>query len=952
MQQDAPDALLLVENFDYPAGSLLTANGWTAHSGAGTNPLAVSAPGLAYPGYPQSDIGNAVRTATSGEDANKSFGAQTTGTVYAGVIVNVSDAVVDPLDVGGYFFHLGPDPIGTSFRGRIYVKKNASNAIAFGITKASTSVAADIAYTGFNYALNTNYLLVMKYTIVDGAANDTVSLIINPALPGTEPAATVTAPDSGASDINPGTVAIRQGSTATAPTVAVDAIRVGQSWEDIMGSGPTPTPTTTPSLTPTPTATPTGTPTMTPSPSPVGAAGVVISQVYGGGGNAGAPLTNDYVELYNAGSTTVDLSTWSVQYSGPTGTGTWQVTPLTGSIAPGHYFLVQEAAGATTSGSLPTPDVIGTIAMGSIAGKVALLRDQVAQAGACPSGAVVADVVGYGITANCFEGTAPAPAPSNTTSDLRGDGGCIDTNNNNADFATAAPDPRNSASTHACGGATPTPTATFTPTGTPTATPTGTPTVTPTPSPVGTPGVRVSQVYGGGGNAGAPLTNDYIELFNAGASTVDLSTWSVQYSGATGTGTWQVTALSGSIAPGHYYLIQEAAGATTSGSLPPPDAVGTIAMGGTAGKVVLVSDQVAQAGACPSGTSVVDLVGYGITANCFEGAGPAPAPSNTMSDFRLNSGCLDTNNNSTDLEIGEPTPRNSASPANTCGGPSPTPTPKTLFDYDGDRKSDISVYRPSAGNWYLQRSTAGFYGVSFGNSTDRIAPADYDGDGKTDIAVYRPSTGVWYITYSSNGTVVYYVFGLPEDLPTPADYDGDGRADVSVFRPSSGTWYRLNSSNGGFVAIQFGANGDRPTLGDFDGDRKADVAIFRPSTGAWYQMFSSNGSFFGEAFGISTDKIAQADYDGDGKTDIAIYRPSESLWYVKRSATGTYVPYVFGLAQDIPVPADFDGDGKADIGVFRPSDGTWYIVKSTNGGYIIYQFGQNGDRPTQNAFGG
>ena len=174
----------------------------------------------------------------------------------------------------------------------------------------------------------------------------------------------------------------------------------------------------------------------------MGPPGVVISQVYGGGGNAGAPYTNDYIELFNAGTSTVDLSTWSVQYASATGTSGWLVTNLAGTIAPGHYFLIQQAAGATPSGSLPTPDVIGTIAMGGTAGKVVLVSDQVPQAGSCPSGETVKDFIGYGVTANCFEGPAPAPAPSNTTVDLRGDGGCIDTNNNSTDFSTGDPAPR------------------------------------------------------------------------------------------------------------------------------------------------------------------------------------------------------------------------------------------------------------------------------------------------------------------------------------------------------------------------------------------------------------------------------------------------------------------------------------------------------------------------------
>ena len=281
-----------------------------------------------------------------------------------------------------------------------------------------------------------------------------------------------------------------------------------------------------------------------------------------------------------------------------------------------------------------------------------------------------------------------------------------------------------------------------------------------------------------------------------------------------------------------------------------------------------------------------------------------------------------------------------------------TPLPTTSFDYDGDGRTDFSVFRPAAGSWFLQQSTAGFNAVSFGTATDKIAPADYDGDRKIDIAVYRPSTGTWYISKSSDGTFISYVFGVAGDAPVPADYDGDGLADIAVFRESIGTWFRQNSSNGAFVVNQFGIAGDRPTIGDFDGDSKADIAIFRPVEGAWYQLFSSTNTFFGEQFGIGTDVITPADYDGDGVTDISIYRPSDSLWYVKRSSDSTYEPYVFGLPTDIPTPADYDGDGKADIAVFRPSDAMWYAVKSDGGDFIIFQFGQPGDKPTQSAYSG
>ena len=274
----------------------------------------------------------------------------------------------------------------------------------------------------------------------------------------------------------------------------------------------------------------------------------------------------------------------------------------------------------------------------------------------------------------------------------------------------------------------------------------------------------------------------------------------------------------------------------------------------------------------------------------------------------------------------------------------------TAFDYDVDGQTDVSVFRPSDGAWYLQRSQAGLFGAQFGFGTDKIAPADYDGDGKTDIAVYRPTDGIWYVLRSTDGNVSYYVFGLADDLPTPADYDGDGKADVSVFRPSTGTWYRQNSSDGSFFGIQFGTSEDKPIVGDFDGDGKSDITVFRPSSGAWYWINSLNGSIHGENFGFGSDIVTPADYDGDGKTDIAVFRPSDGYWYARNSSDGAFIYNIFGLANDIPAPADFDGDGKADICVFRPSDGTWYRKNSSNGQFIAYQFGTNGDKPTQTAF--
>jgi uncharacterized protein len=170
-----------------------------------------------------------------------------------------------------------------------------------------------------------------------------------------------------------------------------------------------------------------------------------ISQVYGGGGNSGAVYTHDFIELFNAGDVAVDITGWSVQYASAAGTS-WQVTPLSGIVQPGGYYLIQQAQGAGGTQPLPTPDATGSIAMSATNGKVALVNQTTALTGSCPLSPEVVDFVGFGSTANCFEGTAGTPTLSNTTAAIRNAGGCVDTDDNAADFTVGAPEPRNSAS--------------------------------------------------------------------------------------------------------------------------------------------------------------------------------------------------------------------------------------------------------------------------------------------------------------------------------------------------------------------------------------------------------------------------------------------------------------------------------------------------------------------------
>ena len=188
---------------------------------------------------------------------------------------------------------------------------------------------------------------------------------------------------------------------------------------------------------------------------------MVVSQVYAGGGNSGASYTNDFVELFNRGSNAVDLSTWSVQYASGTGTS-WQVTPLSGSVQPGRYYLVQLASAAAIGATLPTPEATGTSNLAVSGGKVAIARSVSplscgSSAGSCSSSSQVVDLIGYG-SATDFEGTDAAAALNNTSAAARAGAGCTDTDDNSSDFSNATPAPRNSSTTAAtCGGSPPPP---------------------------------------------------------------------------------------------------------------------------------------------------------------------------------------------------------------------------------------------------------------------------------------------------------------------------------------------------------------------------------------------------------------------------------------------------------------------------------------------------------------
>jgi subtilisin-like proprotein convertase family protein len=257
----------------------------------------------------------------------------------------------------------------------------------------------------------------------------------------------------------------------------------------------------------------------------------------------------------------------------------------------------------------------------------------------------------------------------------------------------------------------------------------------------------------------------------------------------------------------------------------------------------------------------------------------------------------------------------------------------TNADFDGDGRTDVSIWDSTLTNWYLRDSAtfANHIQLNWGNGSfgDVAVPGDYDGDGKTDIAFWRPSDGNWQILYSSGGALVQS-WGGSGDTPVPEDYDGDGKTDLAVFRPSEGNWYIRRSSNNTIRVVGWGASSDIPVRGHFEGTNGADFTVFRPSEGNWYILNNAGNSTRIVNWGDSTDQLVPGDYDGDSKTDVAVWRPSEGKWYIINSETNTVTLKAWGADSfnDIPIPGDYDGDGKTDIAIFRPAEGNWYLLSS------------------------
>ncbi|MFI5915663.1 FG-GAP repeat domain-containing protein [Dactylosporangium sp. NPDC051541] len=285
--------------------------------------------------------------------------------------------------------------------------------------------------------------------------------------------------------------------------------------------------------------------------------------------------------------------------------------------------------------------------------------------------------------------------------------------------------------------------------------------------------------------------------------------------------------------------------------------------------------------------------------------------------------------------------------------------PRTVVnDFDADGKSDIALFRPSAGQWNIKSAARNvqLYGsYPYGGGDDIQLTGDFDADGYADIALFRKTTGQWNIKSVKRGVqlVASYPYGGGDDTPLTGDFDNDGYTDIALFRHTTGQWNIFSVHRGVQIVASYvyGGGNDVPLAGDFDGDGYSDIALFRKTTGQWNILSLHRGVQIVASYpyGGGDDIPMAGDFDNDGKDDIALFRTTTGQWNIKSVARGVqlFASYQYGGGDDIPLTGDYDGDGYADFALFRVTTGQWNILSPHRGVQLLasHQYGGGNDLP-------
>jgi hypothetical protein len=437
--------------------------------------------------------------------------------------------------------------------------------------------------------------------------------------------------------------------------------------------------------------------------------------------------------------------------------------------------------------------------------------------------------------------------------------------------------------------------------------------------------VVISQVYGGAGCGSAGCStyqNDYIELFNRAKTPVSINGWSVQYAAATGTA-WQVTALPNvTLQPGQYFLIAESFSANGTSPLPTPDftPVTTIAMSATAAKVALVNNTTALTGACPAAGTIIDFIGYGATANCFETA-VAPAPSTTTADIRNGGGNVDTDNNSTDFQALAPTPRNTSSAFGTptaagsfvsgqIVGEDGSPIAGAVVNLSGSQTR--KTITDANGNYHFDNvETNGFYTVAPADANFSFSPSErffsqIGNNTEAKFTATRASGSANPLDTPEYFVRQHYLDFLSRE-PDEAGFNFWSDQILACGNDAACSERRtVNVSAAYFLSVEFQQTGglvDRLYKASFG--RSPRYAEFMPDTaaiargvvvghGGWQQQLTANKDSFvagwldRAAFHASYDRLANDDYvDALVSNTGASFAPGERDSLVSGLRTGT-----------------------------------------------------------------